>query len=185
MATRDLTRSTGPRGVMPLSEAMNQLFRDAFTGPFGGAAPGLTVSQGVNLYEQDNRFIVQIPLPGAKPDQLNITARENVVTLQGTIEPPAPEGARALYQGIGGGQFREQVVLPADVDAENASAQYQDGILTLTLPKAPHARERTITVSRGQSRSGAAGQDQTPRSGGPGPRTGQREEPGHTGVYPV
>ena len=42
MATRDLTRSTGPRGVMPLSEAMNQLFRDAFTGPFGAGAPGLT-----------------------------------------------------------------------------------------------------------------------------------------------
>ena len=154
MATRDLTRSTGPRGVMPLSEAMNQLFRDAFTGPFGGAAPGLTVSQGVNLYEQDNRFILQVPLPGAKPDQLNITARENVVTLQGTIEPPAPEGARALYQGIGGGQFREQVVLPADVDAENANAQYQDGILTLTLPKAQHAQERTIRISQGQTGTG-------------------------------
>ena len=154
MATRDLTRSSGQRGAMPLSEAMNQLFRDAFTGPFGGAAPGLTVSQGVNLYEQDNRFILQVPLPGAKPDQLNITARENVVTLQGTIEPPAPEGARALYQGIGGGQFREQVVLPADVDAENANAQYQDGILTLTLPKAQHAQERTIRISQGQTGMG-------------------------------
>src|SRR5437868_12936188 len=85
MATRDLTRSSGPRGVLPLSEAMNQVFRDAFTSPFGGGAPGLTMSQGVNLYEQDNRFIVQIPLPGVKPDQLTVTARENVVTLQGTI----------------------------------------------------------------------------------------------------
>jgi HSP20 family protein len=153
MATRDLTRSTGPRGVMPLSEAMNQLVRDAFTSPFGGG-PGLTASQGVNLYEQDNRFILQVPLPGAKPDQLNITARENVVTLQGTIEPPAPEGARALYQGLGGGPFREQVVLPADVDAENASAQYQDGILTLMLSKARHAQERTIRISQGQTGMG-------------------------------
>src|SRR5947208_7807524 len=168
MSTRDLTRYTSPRSVMPLSEAMTQLFRDAFTSPFGAGAPGPTVSQGINLYEQDNTYILQIPLPGVKPDQLTITARENVLTLQGTIEFPAPEGARALFQGARGGQFREQVVLPADVDAENASAQYQDGILTLTLPKAPHARERTITVSRGQSRSGAAGQDQTPRSGGPG-----------------
>ena len=97
---------------------------------------------------------MQVPLPGAKPDQLNITARENVVTLQGTIELPAPEGARVLYQGIGGGQFREQVVLPADVDAENANAQYQDGILTLTLPKAQHAQERTIRISQGQTGMG-------------------------------
>jgi HSP20 family protein len=70
-----------------------------------------------------------------------------VLTLQGTNQLSAPEGARALYRGIGGGQFREQVALPADVDEENANAQYQDGILTLTLPKAQHAQERTIRIS--------------------------------------
>ena len=69
-------------------------------------------------------------------------------------EPPAPEGARPLYQGLSGGQFREQVVLPADVDAENASAQYQDGILTLMLPKAQYAQERTIRISQGQTGMG-------------------------------
>jgi HSP20 family protein len=154
MSARDRTRYTNPRGVMPLSDAMTQLFYNAFRGPFGAGATAPMAGQGVNLYEQDNRFILQIPLPGAKPDQLNVTARENVVTLQGTIELPAPEGARALYQGIGGGQFREQVVLPADVDAENANAQYQDGILTLTLPKAQHAQERTIRISQGQTGMG-------------------------------
>jgi HSP20 family protein len=46
------------------------------------------------------------------------------------------------------------VVLPADVDAENANAQYQDGILTLTLPKAQHAQERTIRISQGQTGMG-------------------------------
>ena len=118
MAAREMTRYPNPQGVMPLSDAMSQLFRDAFTAPFGDGAG----RQAINLYEKDNTFILQIPLPAAKPDQLTITARENVVTLQGTVEFPAPEGARPLYQGTGGGQFREQLVLPADVDAARASA---------------------------------------------------------------
>jgi len=129
---------------------MNQLYRDAFTTSKGIAAAGMTMGQGINLYEKDNSFILQIPLPGAKTDQLNITARENVVTLQGQTEISAPDGARPLFQGAAAGQFREQLILPADVDAENASAQYQNGILTLTLPKAQHARERRIALTQDQ-----------------------------------
>lgn len=162
MSSRDMTRYSGQRGAMPLSEAMGQLFRDAFTSPFwdGGYR---TVGHAVNLYEKDNSYILQVPLPGIKQDQLNVTARENVVTLQGTLEFPVPDGARALYQGSGGGQFWEQIALPSDIDAENASAQYQEGILTLTLPKAQHARERAIPIGAGagQSRLGTdAGQRQ-------------------------
>jgi HSP20 family protein len=161
MSSRDLTRYSGSRGgVMPLSEAMSQLFRDAFTSPFGAGVTTMTIGQAVNLYEQDNNYIMQVPLPGIKQDQLNITARENVVTLQGTVEIPAPQGARSLFQGIGGGQFREQVVLPSDIDAENASAQYQDGILTLSLPKAQHARERTIPIMAGSGQQQARLQQQ-------------------------
>ncbi|HWE63485.1 MAG TPA: Hsp20/alpha crystallin family protein, partial [Chloroflexota bacterium] len=160
MASQNLARYNNTRGMMPLSEAMNQLLRDAFTTPFTLGSTALTAGMGVNLYERDDSLILQIPLPGVKPDQLNISVRENVVTLQGTTEIPAPDGARPIFQGAGGGQFREQIVLPSDVDAEQASAQYQDGVLMLTLPKAQHARERTVAVSQGQARTGGDGQSQ-------------------------
>jgi HSP20 family protein len=151
MSSPNLSRYSGSGGLMPLTEAMNQLYRDAFTAPKGFGVPGMSVGLSVNLYEKDNSFILQIPLPGVKPDQLNITARENIVTLQGTTEIAPPEGARSLFQGASAGQFREQLILPADVDAENASAQYQNGILTLSLPKAQHARERRIALNQGQA----------------------------------
>lgn len=156
MATQNLARYNGPRGAMPLGEAMNQLFRDAFTSPFSFSSTGTMSGLGINLYERDDSYILQVPLPGVKADQLKISARENVVMLQGTTETAAPEGARPLYQGAGGGQFREQVVLPSDVDAERANADYRDGVLTLTLPKAEHARERTIAISQadGQNSTG-------------------------------
>jgi HSP20 family protein len=178
MATQNLARYSGPRAAMPLSDAMNQLFRDAFTSPFMAGGTAMQAGAGINLYERDDSYILQIPLPGVKPDDLKVTARENVVMFQGTIEIPAPEGARPLFQGAGGGQFREQVVLPSDVDAEKAQADYQDGVLTLTLPKAQHARERTIAVSvhdghNQRSQQSSSGQ-QTGQQTGQQAASGQR-----------
>jgi HSP20 family protein len=138
-----------PRGMTPLSKASDRLFRDAFTWPrafgeaFGPAAGG---GMAGNLYETNESYILQVPLPGVKVDELEITARENVLTLQGTTEIAAPTGARAIWGGMAGEEFREQIQLPGDVDVERASAEYHDGILTLTLPKAEHARVRTIKI---------------------------------------
>ncbi len=151
MSNRDLSRYTTPRGSTPLSEAMSQLFRDAFTTPAGLGAPG--PASGFNLYETPERYILQVLLPGVNPAQLDLTARENVLTLQGKVTLAVPEGARALVVGSSGGDFREQVQLPGEVDADGADADYQDGVLTVTLPKAARAKVRTITVGRGQNRT--------------------------------
>jgi HSP20 family protein len=100
-----------------------------------------------NLFETPDGYVMQVVLPGVKVDTLQITAHQNVLTLQGTAGVAAPEGARGIWVGLGIGDFREQVTLPGEVDADKASADYQDGILTLTLPKAEHARLKTIKLS--------------------------------------
>ncbi len=139
--------------------------RDAFTMPFGigaGAAlAGGTLAAAMNLFETDDSYIVQVPLPGVRPDQLNITARENILTIQGTLEVAPPSGARGLYQGMSRGQFRDQLKLPGDVDAQQAMATYENGILTLRLPKAASAREHTIRVNLGQGQGQYQGQSQS------------------------
>ena len=155
MATTSISRYSPALGVTPLSEAMDQLFRDAFTWP---RVPGTRPSGGQrygfglnsNLYETGDSYIMQVVLPGVQVDSLQITAHHDVLTLQGTAGVAAPEGAQGIWVGLGGGEFREQVTLPGEVDAERASADYQDGILTLTLPKAEHARVKTIKVGGGQ-----------------------------------
>jgi HSP20 family protein len=148
MSNRDLTRSSLSRGVTPLSEAVNQLFRDAFTTPYGMGAVSPTT--GLNLYETAESYVLQALLPGVNPDQLNITARENVLTLQGKVEIAAPEGARSVMVTTTGGDFQERIQLPGDVDTEGATADYRNGVLTLTLPKAAQARVHTIKVGQGQ-----------------------------------
>lgn len=164
MTSQDMSRYTS-RNPMPLPDAINQLMRDAFTMPMG-ASGGLMQTFGMNLFETKDSYILQVPLPAVKPDNLNITARENVVTLQGTVEIPPPENARNVYAGAIRGQFREIVQLPSEVDAEQANASYDNGVLTLTLPKAASARERSIKVTKGQQgqtqgQQGQQGQPQT------------------------
>ncbi len=150
---------------MPLADAMSQLTSGAFTTPFGlSAAPALAAN--MNLYETNDSYILQVPLPSVQAGQLNITARENMVTLQGTAEFPAPQEARTLYGGTGQSQFREMVQLPGDVDGERATAVYQNGVLTLTLPKVASGRDRTIQVSvvhDGQSQPQLQGGNQAQR----------------------
>ena len=162
MSNQDPSRRT-PRQSVPLSDAMNQLLRGAFTSPFGLAA-ATTLSAEMNLYETNDNYILQVPVPGVKPDQLSITVRENVVTIQGSTEIPAPEGARPIYMGTGPSQIREQIQLPGDVNADQAVATYDNGVLTLTLPKAPSARERAIPMRIGgqtfQGQQGQMGQGQ-------------------------
>ena len=158
MATNSIARYRPALGVTPLSEAMDQLFRDAFTWPqvmgsrpSGGQGYGFGLNS--NLYETPDSYVLQVVLPGVQVDSLQITAHQNVLTLQGSAGVAAPEGARGIWVGLGGGEFREQVTLPGDVDADAATADYRDGILTLTLPKAEHARVRTIKIAGGRTQS--------------------------------
>ena len=144
-----ITRYNQPASVMPLSEAVDRLFRDAFTWPrmFGDIFPtGARLGLNSNLYETGDSYIMQVALPGAKVDELEITAHGNVLTLRGKTEVTVPEGAQSIWVGVGGGDFREEVTLPGEVDADQASAEYHDGILTLTLPKTERAKVRQIKV---------------------------------------
>ncbi|HKO24114.1 MAG TPA: Hsp20/alpha crystallin family protein [Chloroflexota bacterium] len=145
----NMTRYNQPTGFMPLSEAVDRLFRDAFTSPrtFGDVYPTASrFGPSSNLYETHDSYIMQVPLPGVTVDELEITAHENVLTLRGKSEVTVPEGAQSIWVGMGGGEFREEVTLPGDVNADQASAEYRDGILTLTLPKTERAKVRQIKV---------------------------------------
>ncbi len=145
----NITRYSQPTSLMPLSEAVDRLFRDAFTWPrlFGEGMPsGVGLGLGSNLYETNESYIMQVMLPGVKVDELEITAHHNVLTLRGKTTIGVPEGAQSIWVGVSGGEFREEVTLPGEVDADHASADYHDGILTLTLPKSERAKVRTIKI---------------------------------------
>jgi HSP20 family protein len=128
MAT--ITRYGYPKEVLPLGEAMDRLFREAFTRPHffaEGYRPPTGFGLFSNLYETKESYVMQVALPGVKVEELEITARENVLTLHGTSEVMVPEKARGIWVGMAGGEFREEITLPGAVAAEKASAAYHEG----------------------------------------------------------
>lgn len=135
---------------MPLRQAMDRLFEQAFTTfPFwADGRVGYRVP--VDVYEADDRYVVRALLPGVKPEEVQLTCEADVVTLSGEIRFGAPEGLRPVFEEIGTTAFRREIRLPTEIDAAKAEATYQHGVLTLTLPKVEAAVAKRIPIKVSQ-----------------------------------
>ena len=132
-----------------LHHEMDRVF-DAFT---RRADNGLTsrarVFPPVNVWEDHECLFVEAEVPGLTLDDLELQVVGNELTIKGRRS--AMEGEKLTYhrreRGIG--EFSRFVTLPIEVNAEKVDAVLQDGVLTITLPKAEAARARKITVKPG------------------------------------
>ncbi len=131
--------------VVSLREAMDRLFADSFIAPIS-AQVGTARGVGANLYETSEGFILQIPMPGVKVEDVEITAQQDTLSLKWTTKVQAPEGATAIWHGFQSGEYQQSFTLPFPINADGAEAHYSDGILTLNMPKAEHAKARTVKV---------------------------------------
>jgi len=112
----------------------------------GAGRPGLAPSYPpINLWEDGDNLRVEAELPGMRLDGLELTVTGDQLTLAG--ERPAP-AIKGLWhrQERGAGKFRRVVELPVAVDADKVEARFEQGVLSITLPKAEHARARRIPV---------------------------------------
>ena len=142
----NLTRYNPFNEVVSLRDAMDRLFEDSFISPRQNT---IWNGRGVaaNLYETAEGFTLQIPAPGIKPEDVEITVQQETVSLKWETKLQAPEGATIHWNGFQSGQFQQSFSLPSPINAERVEAHYNDGILTLHLPKAEHAKARTIKVN--------------------------------------
>lgn len=104
----------------------------------------------VDVYETDDRVVVKAVMPGAKPEDLDVSLDQNTLTIRGRYgyEMPEEEAERVTWhcREIPHGQFVETLTLPAPVDADQVKAVFEDGILTLELPKTAETRAKHIPV---------------------------------------
>lgn len=100
----------------------------------------------VDLRETEEALYVTADLPGVAEDDLEITLKEEVLTLAGKRSVDAPEGHRAHVQERRPYSFARSFALPSRVDADKVSARFDDGVLTVELPKAEAAKPRQIAI---------------------------------------
>jgi HSP20 family protein len=138
-----------------LRDAMDRFFGEPVFRTFATSQRSTgTFSIPVDVFATDSDVFVIASAPGLGPDELEVTIDENVLALSGTIPNVAKsteaEGATWYLQENGHGQFRRTVTLPVDVDADQAEASFEHGILRLRLPKAEAAKPRQIKIRSGE-----------------------------------
>jgi HSP20 family protein len=132
--------------MMTLREAMDRLFDDAFTRPLSVFREGLSVP-AIDMFQTDDEIVVKAALPGIKPDEVQINVTGEVLTLKGEVKQQEEKKERAWHiREQRFGSFERSVVLPTDVVADKAKAEFENGILTVTLPKAEEVKPKIINI---------------------------------------
>lgn len=114
----------------------------------GGAIP--MPSAGVfpltNVTEDAGSYYVRAELPGMKSDELDIQVSSNGISLSGERKIQKEGQARYHRREREAGKFSRSISLPGEIDVDAVDARLENGVLTVTIPKAPETRPRQITV---------------------------------------
>ena len=104
----------------------------------------------LNMWEEDDKFFVEAELPGLNLEDLEIYVDgDNELTLKGERKAPEFEDGTWHRQERKFGEFTRTLQLPQEVDADQVSADYQNGVLTITLPKKAEVKPRRVEIKAG------------------------------------
>jgi HSP20 family protein len=159
-----MIRRTNDRNVVPLRAAIER-FMDW---PFGQFDPGLTteLAPPIDVRETNDAYVVDIDLPGIDAKNTEILVEGRTLSVKGHFSEEHEEKAEGGYllRERRSGDFVRAIALPGMVDTEGATSTFENGLLTVTLPKAMQNRARRIEIQpgRGQNQvtSGQAGNGQ-------------------------
>jgi HSP20 family protein len=113
----------------------------------------------VNIFKAtDDSYMILAPMPGLEPENISISVEGRRVTLHGERRGIGQDRRDHLQIEWTYGPYHREIELPADVDAEAANATFDNGVLTLHLPRAAHTRPKRIQLAQtGTSRGMHAG----------------------------
>lgn len=101
----------------------------------------------MNVWTNNEGAVVTVELPGVNPEQIEVSVVGDTLTLRGKrVAEDLPEGARYQRRERFQGEFARSLQLPFTIDADHVEAQYENGILTITLPRAEADKPKRITV---------------------------------------
>ncbi|HEY0172885.1 MAG TPA: Hsp20/alpha crystallin family protein [Pyrinomonadaceae bacterium] len=151
-----ITRYDPFRDLKSLQDEVNRLFSTNFTRSFGdeGIARGAW-TPNVDIFENKDEIVLEAELPGMNREDFELTIENNVLTLRGERRFEKRDEADNYHRVERAyGAFTRSFTLPQTVSAENAAAEYKNGVLRVTLRKREEVKARRIEV-QGESAAGA------------------------------
>jgi len=154
---RTLTRWESFRGATTLQDQVNRLFNDVFERQ-GGESSLTAWAPAVDIYETEYELVVKADLPEVDPKDLDIRVENNILTIRGERKfEKNVNQENYLRVERAYGSFARSFTLANTVNSDAIKADYQNGVLTLTIPKKEEAKPKQIKVNVATSAMAASG----------------------------
>jgi len=135
-------------------EEVGRRFEDIFGRPF---LPGvwrafpseeMVWAPAIDVLEKEDKFLVKVELPGVKEEDVNVTVAGDTLTIEGEKKAESEVKKKGYYYTeTSYGSFSRSITMPSTVDASKIEANYDKGVLEITLPKVPEVKPKKITVA--------------------------------------
>lgn len=135
-----------------LRKEIDEAFRGAgFRRPFATTYPQHVATRRfplVNFSEDEGHVYIEALVPGVDPKDTELTVLRNTITISGERKPFVEQKGQIVHRSeAGSGKFSRTLELPVDIDPDKVSAEYREGILSISLGKADHVKARKISIN--------------------------------------
>lgn len=142
-----LTKWRPFRSLARRDDLFDDLFRDVLR---GWEVEGGMLEPAAEVGETDGEVTVKLEVPGVDKKDIHVSVTDDAVTVRGETRKESEEKQKSFHRReIRYGAFQRSVPLPAEVDPDKVTASLQNGMLTITLPKAPHQKAKRVDVAVG------------------------------------
>jgi HSP20 family protein len=134
--------------LVSFRDAMDRLFEDSIIGPrWGWIAPMRAANLEIDMFETNDKVVVKAALPGIKPEEVEVTITGNTLTISGeSNEEDEVEEEDFLRKERRYGSFTRTVTLPERLKTDKADASFENGVLTLKVPKSEEVKPKMIKI---------------------------------------
>jgi len=145
--TRDLTP------FEEMDRLFHQFFSDRFMRPFDVRWPEWTQMHGidqhmprVDVIDREDEVLVKVEIPGMEKDAIDVSISDDVVTIKGETREETEEKGEIYRSEIHRGSFARRVRMPCTVKGEEAKANFNNGVLEITVPKAKQVKKVSVPI---------------------------------------
>ena len=142
-----IRRPTPLVDVVTFRDVMDRLFDDRSFRPLWIGDGERQAAPALDLYTTPDAVIAKVALPGVKPEDVDVTVGDDLVTISGAFKEEKETSDHGyVHRELSQGQFSRSFSLPTAIKAEAAKAEFKDGLLTLTLPKTEEVKPTHVKV---------------------------------------